>query len=410
MLSIVSGGLVAVTMCLVAVPWSNAWDVPATSLVRVAALALFLVSCSTVPLAMLRRALRFRAAAGVETGTQVVGVAVGVILAFQLHSAMALVIGQTVAAFALLAATTWLARSKLQFSFDRGEARELFSFAGHVSALNIGFYTLNTAPGWAISRGFGAHSLGLYSRANLIVGLPLNYLTTGIAKVVYPLYGRIGSVVSRRRALVSEAMVVATGFVWLPIALAAGAAPIVIDVLLGPGWGGAPDILRLCALIACANLPWVLLANAAEAFGWMQLVWRWQAVYLTVLVASATVVYALGLSVNELLAGVAAAQWAGYGLAVITFVRRSVLDSRLVAASHIVHGLTAIVMFACSAWCAYLVQDMDVAVQVSAELAVAVGCALVLFLARRWFPASRVLERRLAQAMPGRRVRGLTWR
>ena len=42
-LSIVSGGLVAVTMCLVAVPWSDAWDVPATSLVRVAALALFLV-------------------------------------------------------------------------------------------------------------------------------------------------------------------------------------------------------------------------------------------------------------------------------------------------------------------------------------------------------------------------------
>ena len=75
--------------------------------------------------------------------------------------------------------------------------------------LNVGFYTLYTAPGRAISRGFGAHSLGVYSRANLMVGLQLNYLTTGIAKVVYPLYGRIGSVASRRRALVSEAMVVA---------------------------------------------------------------------------------------------------------------------------------------------------------------------------------------------------------
>ena len=142
----------------------------------------------------------------------------------------------------------------------------------------------------------------------------------------------------------------------------------------------------------------------------MRLVWRWQVVYLTVLVASTTLVYAFGLSLNELLVGVAAAQWAGYGLAVITFVRRNALDSGLVATSHIVHGLTAIVVFASSAWCAYVVRDADVGVQVSAELAVTVGCALTLFLARRWFPASRVLERRMAQAMPGRRVPRLTCR
>ena len=30
------------------------------------------------------------------------------------------------------------------------------------------------------------------------------------------------------------------------------------------------DLIPLCALIACANLPWFLLANAAEAFRWMR--------------------------------------------------------------------------------------------------------------------------------------------
>ena len=97
-MSLASGGAVAVIMWLAAGPWCKAWQVPASSLVRVMALALFLVSSSTVPLALLRRGLRFRAAAGVETSTQVIGVTAGVLLAVHLHSAMALVVGQTVAA------------------------------------------------------------------------------------------------------------------------------------------------------------------------------------------------------------------------------------------------------------------------------------------------------------------------
>ena len=408
-LSVASGGVVALTMCLVAGVWSGAWNVPASSLVRVSAIALFFVSMSTVPLAMLRRQLRFRSAAAVETAAQVIGVTVGVLLAIQLNSAMALVIGQTVAAGGLVAASAWLARRELHFCFDMVEARELFSFAGHVSALNIGFYTLYTAPSWVIGRGFGAHSLGVYSRANLIVGLPLNYLTTGIAKVVYPLYGRMGTAVARRRTLISEATIVTTGFVWPPIALVAGAAPVVVSVLLGPGWGGSSDVLRLCALIACANLPWVLLANAAEAFGWMQLVWRWQSVYLVVLALGSALVYMDGLSLNGLLGAVAAAQWLGYGTAACTFVRRHVLDGRMVAVAQLVHGIAAGAVFSCSALCAYLLRDVGVGWQVAGQVVVTLGCFGALFTARRRFPASRILRRRLTQAMPGRRILGLTW-
>ena len=54
-----------------------------------------------------------------------------------------------------------------------------------------------------------------------------------------PLYGRIGTEVARRKALLSEAISVATGFVWPLFALVAGAAAIVIQVLLGSGWSGS---------------------------------------------------------------------------------------------------------------------------------------------------------------------------
>ena len=196
--SIASGALVGIVMWFAAKPWSVVWQIPATSLIRVMALTLFLYSCSTIPLALLRRRLRFRAAAAAETGSQVLGVTAGVLLAIEMHSAMALVIGQAVAAAVLVATTSWLSRHDLQFNFAMVEAKELSSFAGQVTALNLGFYALYTAPGWAIARMFGAESLGLYSRANLIVGLPVNYLVTGLTKVVYPLYGRIGSEIARR--------------------------------------------------------------------------------------------------------------------------------------------------------------------------------------------------------------------
>ena len=172
-MSLGSGTFVALLMWLVATPWSRAWQVPeAAPLVRIIALTLFL-TLRNRPARAPAPANSFRAAATVETGAQVTGVTVGVYLAFEMHSALALVIGQTVAAGTLLVAAVWLTRREVRVSFALSEVKELFSFAGQVSILNLVFFTLYTAPSWAIARLFGAHALGLYSRANLIVGFPL---------------------------------------------------------------------------------------------------------------------------------------------------------------------------------------------------------------------------------------------
>jgi len=401
-MSMASGTCVALVMWLMAGPWSDAWHVPsAAPLVRVFALTLFLASCSTVPLALLRRALRFGPAAAVETGTQVIGITAGVLLAVHMHSAMALAIGQTVTAATLLVAAAVLTRRELRLDFAISEAKELFSFAGHVSALNVGFFSLYTAPSLVVARMFGAHMLGLYSRANVIVGLPLNYVTTGFTKVMYPLYGRIGTEVTRTRALLSEGIAVATGFVWPLFALVAGAAPIVVQVLLGPNWHGTAVLLQFCVLIACGNLPWVLLTNAAEAFGWMRLVWVRQAAYLVVLSAGVALVHFAALGINELLLGVAAAQWTAYGLTVAVFMRRDYLDAHLMASSHAIHGAVALVAYACAALCARILRNTPVGGQVVGEVAVALGVCGGLVIGRFRSPASRLLGERLANAVPG---------
>src|SRR5205823_13530625 len=101
--------------------------------------------------------------------------------------------------------------------------------------------------------------LGVFSRASIIVGLPQTYLSSGLMKVLYPLYGRVKNDRGRANVLLGESITLATGFVWPLYALLAGAAPVVVRVLLGRGWGGTAPLVALFALLACADLPCGLL-------------------------------------------------------------------------------------------------------------------------------------------------------
>ncbi len=242
-ISVIGGAIAAVTMWLLADPWATAWHVPAAArVVHVMAVTILLTSGATIPLALLRRRLRFRATAMAETGTQVLGAAVGVGLAIRLHSAFTLAAGQTTAAAVLLAISASLAFRDLELRFSRREARELLGFAGQVRAINFGSYLMNTAPSWYTARIFGTRTLGVYSRASVIVALPLTYLASGLTKVLYPLYGLVRGDQARTRAMLDEGITMATGFAWPVFALIAGAAPVIVKVLLGPGWEGTASL------------------------------------------------------------------------------------------------------------------------------------------------------------------------
>ena len=126
-----------------------------------------------------------------DTATQIGGIVVGVLLAVLLHSALALAIGQLVAGATLFCWAVALARRDIRFHFDVAEGRELFTYGGQLSGLYLGFFAAYTLPGWVAGRAYGAATLGLYSRSSLIVTLPLTYVTSGISKVLFPLYGRV---------------------------------------------------------------------------------------------------------------------------------------------------------------------------------------------------------------------------
>jgi O-antigen/teichoic acid export membrane protein len=396
-----TGAATGLAVWLVADPWANAWGVPkAAGLIRILAVSMLVTSAAIVPVVLIRHRLRFGLGAALDTGTQLIGLGVSVALAFALHSPVALAVGQLVSAGCLLVIACSIVRRELRITFVRSEARELVTFSSQVSALSLGAYTANTAPSWFASRTYGAAVLGLYSRANLIVGLPHTYLVTGVMKILYPLYGRVRNDLARTRALIQEGLTLSTGLAWPAYALLAGAAPVVVRVLLGDRWQDAAPLVALCALIACGDFPCSLLTNAAEALGWMRAISLRQFVFLAGVGTSIAVAHFAGLDLRWLLAGVAVAQWLAYGLTLVPFVERGLLASRPLLRTQSIHAAIALVVYAVMLGATTAADGWPIAAQVACVAAVALlACAaLVRFRAR--YPAGRLLARRVATIAP----------
>ena len=395
-ISLVAATLVLVALWFVAPTWADAWNIPAaTRLIRVLAFSLFFNSLSAVPLALVRRRLRFGASALVETSTQVSGITVGVVLAVFLHTTMALAIGQTVGAGALFVGAIALARRDLRLGFDRGEGRTLLTYGGQLSGLYFSAWAINAIPSWFTSLSFGKFTLGLYNRASLVINLPLGYLSTGITKVLFPLYGRVRDDAVRTKAMLSEGIVLATGYIWPLFAIVAGGAPVLVDLMLGQRWHSAAPLLRLFVLIACGAFPTTFLTNAAEALGWIRFAAFRLFVLLALLGSAVAVVDAAGLGIQALLVGVAIAQWSTYVITLRPFVSRGIVDVRLVLGSHLIHGLVSLAAFGAAFGCAELLAGAGLLAQALAEAVLTVAVCVLVMRGRAWYPASKVLARRM---------------
>lgn len=403
-LSLAASFIVSVALWFGAPLWARAWGLPdSAGVVRVFAIVIYLTGAAAVPVALIHRQLRFGRAAIIETGAQVIALALGVALAIELRSALALALGQAVGAAVLFVGAAAMVREQLRLSFDRVDARELFAFAGQVSALDLGMSFAYTAPAWFTARTFGASVLGLYSRANLVVSLPLTYVSQSITRVLYPLYGHVREDLRRTRILLDEALTLSTGLAWPVFAMIAGASPVIVEVLLGPRWSEAAPLLALFALTACGNLPSDLLTNAAQAFGWMRIIAMRLIAFSAGAAGAMGTVHLAGLSPKWLLVGIAASQWITYLLTLQPFIRRRYLDSGLILRKQLVHAAVAVGAFGASASCAKILAGAALPIQVGGQAAVAAVVAGAILLRWRWFPATRVLGRRIGVA-PGESI------
>ncbi len=342
-LALAGGAVGGAALWMLAPVWAILWSSPSSvPVVRALMLTTAVSPLTAVCVGLLRRAMRLRRAAAVECAGALSGMVVGLVLVLRWHDAQALALGIGFGAIAtcLLAMASGLQMGPV--GVDVGAVRSLFSFAGQVSAQNLVYFAVNTAPTWWTSRAAGAAGLGQFSRANLIVGLPLTQLASGFTKSLFPAYARVQGDLERMRGVVTDALIVMSGLGFMLFAGLAGSAPVLVPLLLGPRWDTAVALLPAFAMSAAVNIVFVVLANAFEARAMLRVAWKVQITLAVALAATLGATAAVGGPLPLVALSLGVAYGAAHVHQLTVASRDGLVDLRRLLPAYGVHGAIAV--------------------------------------------------------------------
>jgi PST family polysaccharide transporter len=204
--------------------------------------------------------MRFKTLALIEVGSMAVSVFVGVLMAIRGYRYWSLVGSSLSMEIAGLLLTWWASRWRPQLPTRRSGIGPLLSFGAYRTA---GDFLTSLARGsdiLLIGRFYGAVSVGLYSRASVLLIRPLESFLSPINAVFIPALSRLQSQPERYRSTflgVYEAIAL-TGCFFTGLLLAL-ARPLTL-VLLGPKWEqaavifGGFTVAALCIPLANASI------------------------------------------------------------------------------------------------------------------------------------------------------------
>ncbi|NLI85929.1 MAG: lipopolysaccharide biosynthesis protein [Propionibacterium sp.] len=177
-------------------------------------------------------------------------VALGAAILAATHGAgyWALVIQNCVAAATLLA-TRWIASRWVPSPFRRGHgSARLFRAGRDYGLAQLLTFLQSNADTFVIGTQLGASALGLYNRGYQLLTAPTLRLLEPLTQVIIPALNRAESEGRQRESILLRIQFVVGGaLVWV-FSIAAGAASVIIPLILGPGWEETITIFRILAL------------------------------------------------------------------------------------------------------------------------------------------------------------------
>jgi PST family polysaccharide transporter len=217
-------------------------------LIRVLAIALVISALSAIPLARLRRDLRFHDRLVPEFCGAVAKTAITIGLAATGHGVWSLVYGQ-LAAVVITTALYWRAapvRSRPRF--DAGEARRLIQFGMPVTGVTLLAFAIYNVDDLAIGTRLGTTELGLYTLAYRIPELLVLNLCVVISEVLFSSLSRLQHDRSVLAAHYRQTLVIVVALTApIGIGLAALSGP-VVSTLYGTTYDGAATMLAILAV------------------------------------------------------------------------------------------------------------------------------------------------------------------
>jgi PST family polysaccharide transporter len=198
--------------------------------------------------ALLTRQMRFGLLAASAIIAAVMGLTVGIVLAWRGASYWALV-GQQLTVALVTATASWIFCDWRPGLPSRGSGvRELVAFGGNITGFNVVNYFARNGDNLLIGKVWGPAALGLYAKAYQLLLLPLTQINYPVAAVLVPTLSRLAHDPERYRAafvrtLEKLLMVTMPGIVFLMVT-----ADWAVRVVLGPQWTEAATIFSWLAV------------------------------------------------------------------------------------------------------------------------------------------------------------------
>jgi PST family polysaccharide transporter len=235
-----------------------------TNVLRVLAILLPIRSFSTVPSALLERAVEFRPRTISDLAAAASSAGISVTLAVLGAGVWALVVGQ-VAGSAVSTLALWILAPTRPDPrrASRRIARELLRYGRYITGGNLLMIASTSMDNVVVARLLGATLLGFYSVAFRLTELPVLVIGSIVGRVMFPIYSMMrDDVATVRRAYVQNLQRVALLSLPISVGMAAGARPLV-RVLLGDRWLPSVAALQVLAIYAVVR---ALLGPAGELY------------------------------------------------------------------------------------------------------------------------------------------------
>ena len=225
--------------------------------------------------ALLRRAMRFRALAIIQSVTVVASYAAAIVWAWMYRNYWAMVLLPVVGALVRMVGT-WIACGWLPVLPRRGTGVwDMLTFGGYLTGFNLTNYFSRNADNMLIGWYWGATPLGFYDRAYKLLTFPLLQINAPLMGVAVPALSRTLDDPARYRRgylTMMESLLLIT----IPLmAVVYVTRDLCVEVLLGPQFRDSVPIFAWLGVAACfqpfmSTLGWLLISQGRtrEMFQW----------------------------------------------------------------------------------------------------------------------------------------------
>jgi PST family polysaccharide transporter len=247
-------------------------------------LSFFVGAFGAVPLALLRRDMRFREIASMQSTGILVQSAASVLLVWAGMSFWGILWGHLAGSFTLTALTMYYARWWPKLAFSMAAFRDLASFGFGSYVVKVLEYGALNADNLIIGRVLGITALGYYDRAFTVMDRVINRLNAAGPSLSFRVFALIHEDAERfrrawRKMTLTVALVGYPVLAWLCVA-----APEMIIVLFGRQWEPSVVPFQLLCVAGMLKLMNEYASAVAQAAGWIWSQATRQALYLTFIV------------------------------------------------------------------------------------------------------------------------------